>query len=68
MFVDTAGRGITEAVDRNSKRDAIRVRAAGQFLAPRSAGGDMRYFVAWLLGVPLSVIAIWYIVGHSACG
>jgi hypothetical protein len=28
----------------------------------------MRYIVAWLLGVPLSVIAIWYVVGHAACG
>jgi hypothetical protein len=28
----------------------------------------MRYFVAWLLGVPLSVIVIWYLVGHAACG
>jgi len=28
----------------------------------------MRYIVAWLLGVPLSVIVIWYIVGHAACG
>jgi hypothetical protein len=29
---------------------------------------NMRYIAAWLLGVPLSVIALWYIVGHSACG
>ena len=28
----------------------------------------MRYIVAWMLGVPLSVIALWYIVGHVACG
>jgi hypothetical protein len=28
----------------------------------------MRYIVAWLLGVPFSVIAIWYVVGHAACG
>jgi hypothetical protein len=28
----------------------------------------MRYFVAWLLGVPLSVIVLWYLVGHAACG
>jgi len=28
----------------------------------------MRYIVAWMLGVPFSVIALWYIVGHSACG
>ena len=28
----------------------------------------MRYVVAWLLGVPFSVIVIWYIAGHAACG
>jgi hypothetical protein len=28
----------------------------------------MRYLVAWLLGVPLSLIVLWYIVGHAACG
>jgi hypothetical protein len=28
----------------------------------------MRYIAAWLLGVPLSVIAIWYVLGHAACG
>jgi hypothetical protein len=28
----------------------------------------MRYLVAWLLGVPLSLIALWYLVGHAACG
>jgi hypothetical protein len=28
----------------------------------------MRYIVAWLLGVPLSVIAVWYVLGHVACG
>jgi len=24
--------------------------------------------VAWMLGVPFSVIVLWYIVGHAACG
>jgi hypothetical protein len=28
----------------------------------------MRYFVAWLVGVPLSVIALWFVVGHGAYG
>jgi len=28
----------------------------------------MRYIVAWLLGVPLSLIVVWYVVGHVACG
>jgi hypothetical protein len=28
----------------------------------------MRYFAAWLLGVPLGVIVLWYLVGHAACG
>jgi hypothetical protein len=28
----------------------------------------MRYLVAWILGVPFSVIVVWYLVGHAACG
>jgi hypothetical protein len=28
----------------------------------------MRYIVAWLLGVPLSLIVVWYVIGHAACG
>jgi hypothetical protein len=28
----------------------------------------MRYLVAWMLGVPFSVIVLWYFVGHAACG
>jgi len=27
----------------------------------------MRYVMAWILGVPFSVIVLWYIVGHAAC-
>ena len=27
----------------------------------------MRYLVAWLLGVPFSLVALWYVVGHMAC-
>jgi len=28
----------------------------------------MRYIAAWILGVPFSLIVLWYIVGHAACG
>ena len=28
----------------------------------------MRYMVAWMLGVPFSVIVLWYLAGHAACG
>jgi hypothetical protein len=28
----------------------------------------MRYLLAWILGVPFSIIVIWYLVGHAACG
>ncbi len=28
----------------------------------------MRYIVAWLLDVPFSIIVIWFLVGHAACG
>jgi hypothetical protein len=27
-----------------------------------------RYVIAWLLGVPISVLAVIYIVSHTACG
>jgi hypothetical protein len=27
----------------------------------------MRYVLAWILGVPFSVIVLWFVVGHSAC-
>jgi hypothetical protein len=41
----------------------------GAPIALAIAGGfGMRYIVAWMLGVPFSVIVLWYIVGHSACG
>jgi hypothetical protein len=32
-----------------------------------STEDEMRYVVAWILGVPLSVIAVWFIIGHTAC-
>jgi hypothetical protein len=32
-----------------------------------SEGSCMRYFAAWLLGVPFSVIVLWYLVAHSGC-
>jgi hypothetical protein len=42
---------------------------SGAPIAVETAGGfGMRYIVAWMLGVPFSVIVLWYIVGHSACG
>jgi hypothetical protein len=42
---------------------------SGAPIAAAIAGGfGMRYIVAWMLGVPFSVIVLWYIVGHSACG
>jgi hypothetical protein len=28
----------------------------------------VRYLIAWLVGVPLGVIALWFVVGHAACG
>jgi hypothetical protein len=37
-------------------------------LAKSDAEDLMRYIVAWILGVPFSVIVLWYLVGHAACG
>ena len=28
----------------------------------------MKYGVAWLLGVPVSVIALWFVVSQVGCG
>jgi hypothetical protein len=41
---------------------------AGALFALPVAGTYMRYMVAWLSGVPSSVIVLWYSVGHAACG
>ncbi len=38
------------------------------FAVVASRGFAMRYAVAWMLGVPFSVIVLWYLVGHAACG
>jgi hypothetical protein len=39
-----------------------------RLLQRRVAECAVRYIIAWILGVPLSVIVLWYIVGHAACG
>ena len=44
------------------------VYAAGAFDIARAEELGMRYVVAWMLGVPFSVIVLWYVVGHAACG
>jgi hypothetical protein len=36
------------------------------FLLSR-ARGSMRYILAWALGVPFSVVALWYVVAHAGC-
>jgi len=27
-----------------------------------------RYVIAWILGVPLSVLVVVYVISHAACG
>jgi hypothetical protein len=40
----------------------------GRVLAPTARGGlFMRYIIAWALGVPFSIVALWYIVAHAGC-
>jgi hypothetical protein len=29
---------------------------------------NMKYGVAWLLGVPVSLIALWFVVNQMGCG
>jgi hypothetical protein len=31
-------------------------------------GERMKYGVAWLLGVPVSIIALWFVAGLMGCG
>jgi len=30
----------------------------------QKGSGQMRYAIAWLLGVPASIIVIWFVLGH----
>jgi hypothetical protein len=34
----------------------------------RGKGAVMKYGVAWLLGVPVSLIALWFVVNQMGCG
>jgi hypothetical protein len=29
---------------------------------------EMKYGVAWLLGVPVSIIALWFVANQMGCG
>jgi hypothetical protein len=29
---------------------------------------EMKYGVAWLLGVPVSIIALWFVASQMGCG
>jgi hypothetical protein len=33
-------------------------------LNPEEERKQMRYAIAWLLGVPASIIVIWFVLGH----
>lgn len=28
----------------------------------------MKYALAWIVGIPLPLIALWFLVSHSGCG
>lgn len=28
----------------------------------------MRYILAWMMGVPVGLILLWFVVGQTACG
>jgi hypothetical protein len=34
----------------------------------RGKGVVMKYGVAWLLGVPVSIIALWFVANQMGCG
>jgi hypothetical protein len=47
---------------------AFRRQVDSILLGSAVGGAWMRYIIAWMLGVPFSVIVLWYVVGHAACG
>jgi hypothetical protein len=62
-FFDRARFGISPpAATQQEERQRWR-----SFCSIVSTEDHMRYIAAWILGVPLSVIAVWYIIGHTAC-
>ena len=58
--------------ERHRNRGGATVPGCGRQPADHSIGrarrGDMRYILAWIMGVPLSLIVLWFLIGHSACG
>ena len=50
-----------------SCRNPARRTPFGVCFATPFAEDLMRYIAAWILGVPFSVIVLWYLVGHTAC-
>jgi hypothetical protein len=34
---------------------------------PASEVSCMRYILAWALGVPFSLVLLWYVVAHAGC-
>ena len=38
-----------------------------RMLLLRAVEVSMRYIAAWALGVPFSVIVVWYVFAHAGC-
>jgi hypothetical protein len=54
-----------ESFPQTSAIRASEVRTATCFTAPRKAGTkQMKYLLAWALGVPGIVIVIWFLMSH----
>jgi len=49
-------------------RGELRNDGNGTSLAFRCKGGTMKYGVAWLLGVPFSLIVLWFLANQMGCG
>ena len=68
LCVVTTAHYCTREVRSSAGSRAIRAEhPGGRLFAMRSPGGFMRYILAWALGVPFSVVALWYIVAHAGC-
>jgi len=58
--------GLSLAAERRPERAAIHATSYGaQWPSMTEQESQMRYMFAWMLGVPFSLIVVWYILGHA---
>ena len=69
----THGRVVSNCINRTVEFQARVVEVQVSFdvvaflLRAQAEVSCMRYIVAWALGVPFSIVVLWYIVAHAGC-